>query len=128
MATVKKRWVMRVGDWLDSLEPDERSAWDEYVDHFRRDAMGKIAGSAVFTSILPSDGTGDPKFWMELGAGIMFDKPIIVLAMPGAPVPERLRRVADRIVFADIDTEEGRESAGREMAAALRELVGDDRD
>jgi hypothetical protein len=112
-----------MSDWLDSLTPDERSQWDEYVAHFRRDAMGKIAGAAVFTSIMPSDGVGDPKFWMELGAGIMFNKPIIVLAMPGAPVPDKLRLLADRIVFADIDTEEGREHAAREMADALHDLT-----
>ena len=46
--------------------------------------------------------------WVELGASIMLDKPILVVASPGQELPERLERVADLIVYADMDTERGR--------------------
>jgi hypothetical protein len=110
-----------VSNWLDELDDDGRREWDEYVTHFRQNVLHEIVGANVFASIVPKD-DGDPKFWMELGAAIMFDKPLVALAMPGAKVPEKLRRVCDRIVYADIDTEEGREYAMRAFAQAMKEL------
>lgn len=96
-------------DWLDKLTPEERSEWDEFVDHFRRDTLHKMIDSAFVASIVPSEGW-DVKFAVELGSAIMLDKPLIALIMPGANVSEKLKRVADEIVEADLDTEEGRKT------------------
>jgi hypothetical protein len=104
-----------VSDWLDELTPGQRHDWDDFIDRVRRDAAEKIAGSAAFISLAPA-GEPDIKFAVELGIAIMLDKPILVVQMPGRPLPEHLRRVADEIIEADIDVEEGR--------ARLQEAIG----
>lgn len=45
-----------MGDWLDDLDAEQRREWDRFVDHFRRDALEKIDGSAFVASIAPRDG------------------------------------------------------------------------
>jgi hypothetical protein len=61
----------------------------------------KLEGSAVAISIAPGDGEGDVKFWVELGAMIMMDKPIVVVARPGQVLPQKLLAVADDVVYGD---------------------------
>lgn len=107
-----------MGDWLNGLTPEEREQWDEFVKHFRRDALEKIAGSAAFVSLLPS-GEVDVKFAVELGTAIMLDKPILAVAQPGAHVPAKLRAIADRVLVADLDTEDG----GRQVGEALEAML-----
>lgn len=106
-------------DWIDELDPGERSQWDAFVDHFRRDAVEKIAGSGVFLSLVPRFDHFDVKFAAELGAAIMFDKPLIVVTMPGAEIPRKLRDIADWVIQTDIDTQEGRDA----LAHALAEIA-----
>ena len=57
----------------------------------------------------------DLRFAVQLGIFIMLDKPLIVVVLPGRTVPDRLARVADAVVHADLDLEAGR----RELADAL---------
>lgn len=105
-------------DWVEELEPEDRTQWDEFVDHFRRDALSKIEGSGLFLSLVPREGF-DVKFAVELGAAIMMDKPILAVVMPGTEISQHLRRVVDKIVEADLETEEGQD----QIAIALREMV-----
>lgn len=91
------------------LTPDERRRWDEIVDHFRRDTLEKIAGSAIVMSIAPAEGEFDVQYACELGASIILDKPILVVALPGRPVPAKLRQIADQVVVCDIDTQAGQQ-------------------
>jgi len=84
----------------------------------RRGAVEKIAGSDAFISLVP-EGEVDIKFAVELGLAIMFDKPIIAVAMPGRTVPPGLARIAHRIVECDLDTEEGQQK----FRAAIREVA-----
>jgi hypothetical protein len=109
-----------VSDWLENLPPKQRRSWDDFVSHVRRDAVEKIAGSAVFVSLAP-EGEPDIKFAVELGIAIMLDKPILVVRIPGRPVPEHLRRVADEIVDADVDLEEGRDRLQQAIVRMLEE-------
>lgn len=108
-----------MSDWVDDLDEDERQGWDEFVNHFRRDALAKMAGSAFVASIVPR-GEFDVKFATELGAAIMLDKPILAIVAPGATVPEKLRLVATEVVEADLDLEDGREKIGE----AIRRMAG----
>ena len=109
-----------MSDWLDELSPEDRARWDEFVDHARREAFAKIDGSAFVMSLVPK-GDYDVKFAVELGAAIMLDKPIIAVLMPGARASAKLLEVADEVVYADVDLEEGRrkvtEAIGRMMQA-----------
>lgn len=110
---------MSQGDWIDNLSPEERDSWQEFVDHFRKDALQKLDESAFVMSIVPKEHDVDVKFAVELGASIMLDKPIIAVVLPGARVPNKLRLVADRVVEADIDQEAGRQAVAR----AIREIA-----
>lgn len=80
----------------------------------------KVADSAVCVSIVPRNEKNwvDAKFCIELGVMIMLDKPILAIAHPDAPVPEKLRLVADRVVVADLETSEGQ----RAIAEAIRDF------
>ena len=55
-----------------------------------------IGGSKISVSIVPDD--VDPKFAIELGYMIMLDKPIVLVVPVGRQVPDKLVRVADRII------------------------------
>lgn len=57
----------------------------------------QLADSACSISIVPDD-EGDVKFWVELGASIMMDKPLIVCVFNDRAVPPKLELVADEIV------------------------------
>jgi hypothetical protein len=104
-----------VSDWLDELDPSGRAEWDRFVNHVRRETVAKMTDSAFVISLVPR-GEPDVKFAVELGLAIMLDKPILAIALPGAVLPERLRRVADEIVVADVDLEAGREKVHAAIA------------
>jgi hypothetical protein len=105
-----------MADW--GLDKDQQQEWDRFVDHFRRETLQGIDGSAFVMSLVPRDGF-DVKFAVELGAAVMLDKPLLAIVMPGATVPAKLRLVADEIVEADVDTEQGRDL----IAAALKRVA-----
>lgn len=110
-----------MSDWVDELSEEDRRGWNEFVDHFRRDALEKIAGSGAFVSLVPHNpGEFDVKFAVELGAAVMLDKPILAIVMPGAKVSGKLRTIADEIVEADLDTEDGRAIVGKAVEAFVR--------
>lgn len=102
------------------------SGWGDefyaYVDHFRRNVVQNMHDSAYVMSLVP--GEFDVKFATELGAAIMMDKPIFAVLMPGSKVTGKLKLVADVIVEADIDTEEGREQLAAEIAAFTKDQLG----
>lgn len=81
----------------------------------------KVEDSSICISLCPQDENRvDAKFCVELGVMIMLDKPIIAVLAPGAELPRKLALVADRVVYADIMTDEGR--------ALLMEAVDDLKD
>lgn len=108
------------GDWLDELDEEERKGWDEFVEHVRRSTLQQMQESAFVMSLVPR-GETDVKFAVELGLAIMYDKPLLAVVMPGSEVPEKLRRVADEIVEADVDVEEGQRRI-REALDRMAEL------
>lgn len=69
-----------------------------YLRHAQREMFPKLKGSALSLTILHGD--PDPKLCLELGAAILFDKPLIVLVPDRErPVPANLKRVASAIVY-----------------------------
>lgn len=106
-----------MGNWVEELEPDDRAEWDAFVEHFRRNALEGMVDSAFVASIVPK-GEFDVKFALETGAAILLGKPIIAIVMPGVELPGKLRLVADIVVEADLDTEQGR----KEIAKAIKEM------
>lgn len=83
--------------------PDE--VWDtpvarEWRERMNRDLRPMIEDSAISITIAPGD-KPDAKIAVELGYTILLDKPILVLAPRGRHIPDRLRKVADKIVFGE---------------------------
>lgn len=76
--------------------------WDEpEAEEFIRGVLGdmapKMKNSAVAISLVLNP-EGDVKFWVELGAMIMMDKPIITVLGPGQVCPPKLALISDEIV------------------------------
>lgn len=107
-----------MSDWID--EP-EAQAWAE---HILSDVVPKMQDSAVMVSLVP-EGPADVKFAVELGMGLMLDKPVILAVRPGVPIPDKLRRVADAIVEYDMDDPAGTAQRLRTTVDRVMEERGD---
>ena len=95
---------------------------DEFFDWARREMFPKIADSKLVVTLLSSE--PDPKLCLELGASLLFDKPIILVALSGFPVPPRLAALAASVVEIDED-ESLTEGPGRDrFNAALDAALG----
>lgn len=98
--------------------------WDDptakrWVRHVLADMAPKMRNSRIVCSIVPND-EGDVKFWVELGAMIMFNKPIVVVAFGDQQIPDKLRRVADEVVVCPNGVDP---SSSKELAAAIERVA-----
>lgn len=71
----------------------------DWLQRAHDDLTEKIGASAMSVSILTHGAVADAKFWVELGASIMMDKPLIIAAYDDVQIPPKLRSVADEIVL-----------------------------
>jgi len=108
-------------DWTQSPE------WARYRLHIIEDLVPKIRDSAVTMSLCPRDNEPDVKYAVELGMCIMLDKPIIVLS-DHEDIPEKLRKVADVVVIADMDTAAGRRKVQEALTSFMNEHKGNGED
>jgi len=97
----------------------EDRAWRDYSRQFRREVLPKLLDSAVFLSIGTDVGNLDVRQATELGAALLYDKPILLVVPKGRTIGERLRRAAD-IVIDDWDANEP--GAHLKMLAALESI------
>lgn len=111
-----------MSDWTELMDDEARKKWDKFVQHFREDALVKMTDSAFVAQLVPDKGKFDVKFATELGTSIMLDKPILAIVMPDAEIPGKLRLIADEIVEADLDTEEGRQSVQEAVGRMMEHL------
>lgn len=98
--------------------------WDEpsakaWVHHVITDMVPKLESSACTISLVPDD-VGDVKFWVELGASIMLDKPILLVVTGMRPIPPKLALLADDIVRLPHGINA---SGSEELAAAIKRMV-----
>lgn len=98
--------------------------WDDptakrWARHVLDEMVPKMKGSAAVCSIVP-DGEGDVKFWVELGAMIMLNKPIVIVAFDDRQIPEKLRLVADEVVICPNGVNP---AASKDLAAAINRLA-----
>jgi nucleoside 2-deoxyribosyltransferase len=100
--------------------------FQEWAKEVREGLIPKMADSSAVVSLVPSGDT-DVKFAVELGFSIMLDKPIIAVVQPGSKVPAKLVKVADYIVEADLDSEQGRQRLNQRVIEIL-EAIGHERD
>jgi hypothetical protein len=87
--------------------------------------LPKLADSAITISLVPESREGDVKFWVELGASIMLDKPLIAVLLGDAPIPAKLALVADEIVHVSHGLDDPTSQA--DLMAAIQRVMGEDR-
>lgn len=104
-------------DWINT------TAGKEWAEAVLSDMKPKLKGSALVMQLVPDDGIGDAKFWVELGASIMMEKPIVAVVMSGRKIPEKLKMVADEVVYLD-EGVNGPES-GERLEAAMDRVMGE---
>lgn len=104
-------------------EHDQDDGFDEFEQAAREELYPKVEESRIFISLCPSrpDGKPDVKFCVELGAAIMFNKPILAVHVKGsAPVPDLLRKVSVAVVE-DFDFDDP--AKVKEMGEVIEDLV-----
>jgi len=72
-------------------------AWETHV---KTNVLPKMEASALTVSLAPG-GEPDIKYAVELGLSIMLNKPIFVVCEPGQALPDKLLRVADKVIEVD---------------------------
>lgn len=79
--------------------------WDEpearaFIEAALSDMAPKMMGSKFCLSLLPGNNAeGDVKYWVELGAMIMLDKPVALIVMDdNQRIPPKLEMIADAII------------------------------
>jgi hypothetical protein len=102
---------------------DRDPAAKAWIRNVLEDMVPKMEDSVVVMSLVPtSRGEGDVKYWVELGASIMMDKPILTIVMNDEPIPPKLELVSDEIVRLPQGVQP---DSSEELAAALKRLVPD---
>ena len=82
----------------------------------------EIRQSVYFVAIAPEeDAIADVRYAVEIGFAILLDKPLVVVAPKGRHVAERLLRIADHIIVADIETESGRVEIAKQLKGYLNQ-------
>jgi hypothetical protein len=105
-----------------SVDP---TSWDsdpkvrEWLERAETEMGPKMRQSTLAVHIVPDD-AGDAKFWVEVGAAICMDKPIVLAVAPGRQIPMKLAMVADAIVDYD-----GSPEAVEDLAETIRMVVRD---
>jgi hypothetical protein len=110
----------------DELDPEERAEWAKFVAYQREHTIGQMAKSAYVMSLVTTAEI-DIEFAVQTGMAVLMDKPIMVVVFPGATLSEKFLKVADEVVYADMDTEAGREKvrAGIDRMHKRLEAKGD---
>lgn len=100
--------------------------WDDptaerWARHVIDEMVPNMASSSACVSLYPRDGsTSDVKYWVELGAMICMDKPILVVVMGDAVLPPKLALVADEVVRLPDGVSPG---ASEELAGRIADFV-----
>lgn len=91
-------------------------AMEDLADHARKDIIPKMRGSAFCVTVVTPHGI-DPYLCLQLGACLLLEKPLLILALGNVWIPARVRALADAIV--EGDTMENPEVQERIRAAML---------
>lgn len=102
-------------------DPFDTDEWRAHAEHFRKNVLPQIVGSARCLAIVPETDKFDAKFALEIGAMVVLDKPIVLLVMRGRPISPRLARVADKIIECDLSSESGQRAAQQRLTEYLKQ-------
>lgn len=93
---------------------------DEFYRSARNEMFPKLKES-VLSVVIAAD--PDPKLCLEIGAAILFDKPIVVLVPDGRKIPSNLSRIASAIVQGDA----GNAKVQKRLQDAISQVIANDR-
>ncbi|QGJ96514.1 deoxycytidylate deaminase [Arthrobacter phage BeatusComedenti] len=103
----------------------ELSHWDTEPPYIRklieaaeRDVLPRVRHTDACVVVVPEE--PDVKIAIEIGLGVMMDKPVILLVRAGCRVPEKLMMIADEIVATDLTNRASLQAA---LDAAVERLV-----
>jgi hypothetical protein len=79
------------------MRPTDRHLFEQWA----RRALKGVQESATFVQLYTPtfDPAKDPAYALQLGAAILLDRPIIILAPEGATIPPKLRAIANSLQF-----------------------------
>lgn len=93
---------MSGNDWSDD------PAWTAFAEDFMEHGLPKIRRSDITMFLMTENPEDfDAKQAIEIGALLLLDKPIILLAVPGVTLSTRLARAADAILYDWVGDEDG---------------------
>lgn len=102
-------------------EKEDRQ-WAEFARRVIDELVPKMEDSISVMHLVPQTDEMDVKFAVELGYSIMLDKPLIMVLRPGMELPPKLKKIADYVVCADLDNEDGRHGFAHEMVEIMTSL------
>jgi len=90
-------------------------------EEWARRALKGVKGSTMFLQLFTPnfDPAKDPAYALQLGAAILLDKPLIILAPEGAVIPPKLRAIASSLQFFVPDDPASMELATRRGLEAI---------
>lgn len=96
-----------------------RAEIKDWLYRAEREMFPKMKGSVLSLVI---GGEPDGKLALEVGAAVLFNKPIVLVAVKGRKIPDGLRRMAHKIIeIDDFSSDEGRDK----VVQALDEIAGE---
>lgn len=102
--------------------PFEGDEWEDFVDRVIDGLVPQLRDTTMVASIIPNDMRGDVKFWVELGASIMMNKPIVAVCFNDQPLPPKLAMIVDEVIRVPRgDTV----AAADQLEAALRRITSE---
>lgn len=122
--------AMAVGEQGGRQSPYNDPAFIKWAEDVNSSMTPKLEGSALTMSIV-TPGVGDVKFWVELGASIMMNKPLIAISLT-EDIPEKLLRVTDELVIVKdgsgggINGDEAKEAIKAAIGRVLAKLQNED--
>jgi glycosyltransferase A (GT-A) superfamily protein (DUF2064 family) len=90
----------------------------DWLYRAERDMFPKMQASVL--SMVIATGKPDAKLALEIGAAVLFDKPMVVVVQRGVVLPETLRRIARAIVVIDDFTSAADQEA---VAVAIKSAI-----
>lgn len=85
------------------MDSNDKRAYEEALERIaeaaQRDLFPKLRSSIATVALL--HGEPDVKLCLEVGASLLLDKPLVLIVHRGFFLPERLRRIAGRVVEID---------------------------
>jgi hypothetical protein len=91
------------------------------LDHAETEMLPKMKGSALCISITAPE--PDIKLCLEVGAAILYDKPLILLVPEEMQISANLKRVASRIIYGSAKNTK----VANQLKEAIKNIIEQDR-